>query len=461
MQIDLRTLAPNPMRDFVIDPIDDTVVDNLRHSIEEDGFWGGIVCRQLPDGTIQIGAGQHRVHAALAAGYTTVDAFVAQDMNDATMVRVYARENATQRGTTSTALAGTIASAIRFLLKDVLTEGTSAEFCRGSRDVDTMLGHLVSGRGIGRDSILDFLKDVPGINQYTVEHQLANLKASGDYARITAEVQQEIEQENQAALVALAEAEAERERLEQERVEAEERARAAEAERKDAAARARAAREEAEKRRQAEAAKAAEIARDRARAEEQLAARRRRERDEQLKGFERLRQTRDTGRAAAAKAKEQPKIFDFEGVAHHLKTAHQVNVFRQVVTGPGLRDTIRIEDQAALAQEVVNAARREERELSGAFIREVIQATYFKAQTDGRAFDREALQSTIKDDPYRRAIDLEATFAHHTAFMASTAVDLMTLLKHWPETRTFPITQEFRQALQTVRQVLNKFSDYL
>ena len=40
---------------------------------------------------------------------------------DGGMIRVYARENATQRGNTGTAMAGTVASAIRFLAKAILT----------------------------------------------------------------------------------------------------------------------------------------------------------------------------------------------------------------------------------------------------------------------------------------------------------------------------------------------------
>jgi hypothetical protein len=54
--------------------------------------------RKLADGTIQIGAGHHRVQAALEAGMIEADVFVGEDMDDGSMVRVYARENATQRG---------------------------------------------------------------------------------------------------------------------------------------------------------------------------------------------------------------------------------------------------------------------------------------------------------------------------------------------------------------------------
>jgi septal ring factor EnvC (AmiA/AmiB activator) len=85
-------------------------------------------------------------------------------------------------------------------------------------------GRIASSDGIGRDLILDFLHDTPGINAGSVRQQLSNLKTSGHYARIVQEVEAEIAQEQQAARAALARAEAEQARQEQERREAEARA---------------------------------------------------------------------------------------------------------------------------------------------------------------------------------------------------------------------------------------------
>ena len=226
MLIDLRTLKPNPMRDFVIDPMDDDAVGRLKTSIEEDGFWGGVVCRRTDDGGFQIGAGHHRVKAAIAAGIETADLYVA-DLDDAAMVRVYARENATQRGNTGTAQAGSVASAIRFIAKASLG-GVLGEICQN--DADKVRGNIASDRGLGWSVVVDFLAGVPGINESTVKQALANLKASGDYARIIGEVKDEIDRENREALEALKKAE------EEQRI-AEERSRKAEEERKAAAAR--------------------------------------------------------------------------------------------------------------------------------------------------------------------------------------------------------------------------------
>jgi hypothetical protein len=57
------------------------------------------------------------------------DVFVG-DLDDVAMIRVYARENATQRGNSSSAVAGSVASAVRFLSSFCLRR-TSVQLSRG------------------------------------------------------------------------------------------------------------------------------------------------------------------------------------------------------------------------------------------------------------------------------------------------------------------------------------------
>jgi ParB/RepB/Spo0J family partition protein len=205
MRVDLRELQPNPLRDFTIDPIDPERVETLKQSIEEDGFWSGIVCRRLPDGTIQIVAGHHRVHAALAAGVTSADVFVAEEMDDTAMLRIYARENATQRGNTGTGHAGSVACALRVLAKAVMTGSLGRILPRSQKAEETIRGNLTaaSGEGIGWRLILDCLGRIPGYSEYSVKEELANLKASGDYARILQTVQDEIVREHMSVRAAM------------------------------------------------------------------------------------------------------------------------------------------------------------------------------------------------------------------------------------------------------------------
>ncbi len=120
------------------------------------------------NGAFQIAAGHHRVKAAIAAGLKTADLFVG-DIDDEGMIRIYARENASQRGNGSTAVAGTVASAIRFLARKAFLFapefGGKSE--RGNKT-----------QGIGEPEITAFLQDIPGVYKSTVTAQLGNLKAS-------------------------------------------------------------------------------------------------------------------------------------------------------------------------------------------------------------------------------------------------------------------------------------------
>ena len=153
MLVNLRDLKTNPFRDLIVDPIDPEAVAVLTDSIREDGFWGGVVARHNDDGEIEIAAGHHRVKAAIAAGIKSADLFIG-DIDDAGMIRIYARENASQRGNGSTAVAGTVASAIRFLAKEqFLTAGKfSSSRARARSDQD-----------LGAPSILAFLDGIPGV----------------------------------------------------------------------------------------------------------------------------------------------------------------------------------------------------------------------------------------------------------------------------------------------------------
>jgi ParB-like chromosome segregation protein Spo0J len=184
MQVLLAKLEPNPTRDLRVDPIDPEVVKEIRLSIEEDGFWGGVVCNQTSDNRLQIAAGHHRVIAALEAGITRADLFVCQDLDRDMLMRIYSRENATQRGTVGTARAGSVAAAIRCILMDEFVD------CGGNQPQST--NAWINSRGVGWKSILAKLRGVPGVNVNTIKQDLAHLKQSGHYSRILQEVADEV-----------------------------------------------------------------------------------------------------------------------------------------------------------------------------------------------------------------------------------------------------------------------------
>jgi hypothetical protein len=197
-EIELQTLLSNPFRDFTVDPIDDDAVATLAQSIEKDGFWGGVVCRRVGD-EVQICAGHHRVKAAIQAGIKRAAVFVG-NFDDEAAVRVYARENATQRGNHSAAVAGSVLAAVHFLARDLATGGRHIGGFSPMSDkaIESSVGNLQSEKGIGRRLVAKFLEGVPGVNESIVGTQLANLKASGDYGRVIEQVHQELKAEAQA-----------------------------------------------------------------------------------------------------------------------------------------------------------------------------------------------------------------------------------------------------------------------
>lgn len=201
-QVELRSLKPNPLRDFAVDPIDDEHVAVLCQSIKDDGFWGGIVCRRVGD-EIQIVDGHHRIKAAIAAGVKKADVCIGT-FDDQRVIQMYAREN---HRNMDSALAGVVAGAILFLAKGVLSRDADVLKSLGKTLARQIGAALESERGINRMQIAKFLGPLPGITERDLGEQLANLKASGDYARIIAEVQAEIEAAEKAAKQAQAVAE--------------------------------------------------------------------------------------------------------------------------------------------------------------------------------------------------------------------------------------------------------------
>jgi flagellar biosynthesis GTPase FlhF len=452
MLLTLSLLQPNPFRDFKVDPIDDVAVDVLKQSISEDGFWGGVTARWNDAiGMYEIAAGHHRVKAAIAAGIDRAEIFVG-DFDDHAMVRIYGTENASQRGNGSTAVAGTVAGAIRYLAK---AQFLSAEFrSKGNRGGPSDLG---------RDEILSFLEGVPNVSRECVAQQLANLKASGDYARIIAEVEAEVK----------AEVEREQERI-RKAMEAEEAARkqaeeaaaaAAEKARKDAEA---AERRAAEAKRKAdESARAAAEAERRAAEARRAEAEKRREEEakasaeryarmqEEAAKFEAMKQSASK---AAAKAAEREVTFDFEGVAKHLKNENQVRVFRDCATAEGIRPYLPVANQAAVAEAIVGKAAELGRELSGAFIKEYFTIEVLGMKQQQREFSKREQEELLRRDLQARAKTLMDNFSRNCRGMTAAGTHLSALMKDWPKDLPFPITGEFRAAISHAANVIEKLA---
>jgi hypothetical protein len=440
MIITLKQLKPNPFRDFKVDPVDQHQVKRLVKSINDYGFWGGAVCRHGKNGDIEVVAGWTRVQAGIEAGIKTADLFVG-DFDGAATARAYAMENATQRGNTATAIAGSVASAITLLARAILLGGDHLPGIHGTspKAWETARGHLASGRGIGEDLIEKFLEGVPGMTNNAIREQLASLKKSGDYQRIVTEVTNRIQEER-------AEAVKELERLEKEEAKAH-----AEADRR--------AEELAEARRRAKEAKEkagrkeAEAAAKRAEADAKLADKRRAEFDEELKKFDALRTTR---KAAEQVADYEPE-FDLAGVSRHLTNANQVRAFRDVAFKKGVKPYLPVSEQARLAAELVKYAKRMKEELTGRFIEMNMMALLSEAKDYERKVSREerkAMEAADIRNKFERLVD---DFARGCRTMMSAGGDLTHLMAKHRET-TFRISDALVDTINYTRQTLDKLA---
>jgi ParB-like nuclease family protein len=451
MRVELKSLQPNPMRDFTVDPLDEDRVKVLTGSIKEDGFWGGVVCRKTKNGIIEIAAGHHRVNAAIKAGIKEAEIYIG-NIDDASMIRIYARENATQRGNTGTAVAGSVASAIRFLAKAIMTEAEVSKIFDTLQERTQASTSLTSTQGIGQRVVVKFLDGVPGINDGTVQQQLANLKASGDYARIIREVQQEIEQENKTKLEELARREREQAKREEEARQAEAKRKAAEEERKEKEKAARKAKEEADKKRAEAEAEKAKQAEERAKKEAELAQQRSKEASEKAKELDALKKTRDTAQAAATKAESREKTFDFEGVAKYLKNASHIDVFRQLATGEGAKPYLPVNQQAALARELVSLA--DGGELSGRFIRENFMSLLMGAKQTERNLNANEKADLLKKDWNAKARVYQEEMARHARGFLAAALSLAEHDNKRPKGVTLQATSEFRKAVENINRAI-------
>jgi hypothetical protein len=427
------------MRDLTVDPIDPEQVSRIEDSIAEHDFWGGVVVAQV-NGHYHVLAGHIRTEAARRRGIKTMDAVVLRNPDPTTMIRIYAAENATQRGNSGTAIAGTIAAAIKFIAKALMTGNLSGFPERSKRGIEVTLGQFQTERGIGEPIITELLDGIPGINKNGVLQQLAILKASGDYARIIGEVTAGIEKEHKEAIKAMKEAE-------EERILAEAAAKKAEENRKKAAALAKAAKEVADRKR-------AEAERQRAEAEAKLAEKRRMEAEKEAAKFAAMKKTVTT-MTAASEAAGNPKdrSFDFEGVAKHLTTASHIDRFRKEVTKEGIAEILPVSQQARLAANLVTTAKKLDVELSASFITEHIFEVAHGAQVGQRRIDKEEAEALRSRDWESKMRSYMADFARNARGLLSAVIDIRDHDKKRPRGLSFHATGEFTEATRRIKQV--------
>lgn len=466
MNVTLSSLKPNPFRLFAVDPIDQEAVGALTESIKEDGFWGGVVCRVNDQGEIEVAAGHHRVAAAINAGISEADVFIGR-IDDAAMIRIYARENATQRGNSSTAAAGSVAAAVRFLAK--------AQFLSINRQLSR---NENKRQDIGEAPVSKFLQGVFGKSTgRLVVDQLVNLKKSGAYAEIIRDVQIEVDEIL---------------RLEQERIAEESRKEAKAREQAEAVAK----REAAEAKKQAEFAKvkadeakrfaamaqsakkeasrAAAVAKAKKAEAEQLAAENKafelakRQAVEAVVQQERkaaleaeaasLQGKRQKAMNAADKADEQDVTFDFAGVAKYFKNDHQLRAFRSVVLSAGVQPFVSVENQAGLAESLLILAQDIAKEkgggadamsvLTGAFIRDRVFGTLHGFKTKNKQAQNKSDKAAIERlGRVAKMKQLQSDFSRNERGLSTAGSNIVDLISTYPKGEPIAVSEEFKKSL--------------
>jgi len=83
--------------------------------------------------------------------------------------------------------------------------------------------------------------------------------------------------------------------------------------------------------------------------------------------------------------------FDREGVSEHFKSPRHVALFRELVTGQGIRPYLPFNKQATLAKALVELAKKTEAELCGPFIRHNVYSAILDVRIKKRKLDAEEL----------------------------------------------------------------------
>jgi multidrug efflux pump subunit AcrA (membrane-fusion protein) len=346
----------------------------------------------------------------------------------------------------SSAVAGTVAAALRLVLKNA-SACSDEETSTGNFASSSYGGSQIGDKTIGRPAILRIIGNVPGMNDSKVKEQVAILKSSGDYRRI-------VEEEAEKARQHRAELERKAEEARQAAEEAEARRAAAEAARKAAQKAAQEAREEAQKRAAEKAAADAAVAEQRAQERAEVERRA----SEKAAAAVVIAEKVERKSEAAVEKTDDPKFdknFDYQGVSKWLHNENQIRAFRKWCTGAGITPYLPVDGQEAVAKSLAVHAAKHGVELSAAFINQKATEMFIGAKAvETRDFTKEEKAKLAAKDLADKARAYQADFSRGCRGMISAGAHLAALSKKWPKNSVFPITAEFRTALRDANTVI-------
>jgi hypothetical protein len=123
--IPIEQIVWNPYRDKKLHPIDLDHVNELRRSIKDHGFFGGIKGRRR-NGNVELGCGHARLEAARKEQYETLPIYI-DDIDDDAMLRLMTDENATQGGSSPGAVMNEVAAVTRRLIEGLVSSDNCPE----------------------------------------------------------------------------------------------------------------------------------------------------------------------------------------------------------------------------------------------------------------------------------------------------------------------------------------------
>jgi hypothetical protein len=282
-----------------------------------------------------------------------------------------------------------------------------------------------NNKGITDERIQQALGGVPGMTLNAIRTQMTTLRASGDFARIIAEVTAQVEEEKAIDFDAL-------EAAHQARVKAEARAEAAKIASRNIATR------------EAEAeARAAEAEWEAAIANEQEYA-----------------DTAATRNAIVLARKSAPKndpTFDLSGVSKHLLNAAHIETYRRLVTAKGIVPYLPVNQQARLAAELVQYAKNHKPrpiEMTSAFLRERVMEQLINVKITEKQINRDDQQRLMRQDWNMKSRLYQEEFARNARGMLSSALELIKHSNQRPPGVTMHLIGEFISAMEHVEEAI-------
>jgi hypothetical protein len=159
-------------------------------------------------------------------------------------------------------------------------------------------------------------------------------------------------------------------------------------------------------------------------------------------------------------AAEDPS-FDHEGVAKVLTNPRHQKAFRERVTLPWVAEILPVDQQARLAERIVTEAAEDDRELTGAFIKENVTNLAVQHKEGERRQERREQQEAERKDPQVKAERIFDDFERGCRTMASAGVHMISLLRDWPKAKPFAFPRQLRHDAENVIQTLSKLLEQI